>query len=212
MDQCIQEAEHLGFNLQHALPKRKMSGNQSESAIKRITMPRDVEPAATLAAIPSTRVAILPRPATNSAEIPSMKAPQAPPPTPKKRGRPARADKARFRPTLPRQIAPTLRPVEQSQHSLESQHIDSSQGNNQASATPPQTFLPFSSPDAGLTPNLMNSNEGTFHARLATGEGKHLEASHPVAVPGPILFEPEPRASKSQLSSPPEEQALRYSS
>ncbi|KAH6990017.1 hypothetical protein EDB80DRAFT_729363 [Ilyonectria destructans] len=198
--------EQLGFKHQHPGLKRKMPGDQSEPAAKRITLPGNTEPTATLAAVPSTSLDILAHLATNSAEIPSMKAPQASPPTaPKKTGRPARADNARFRPILPKNLAPAPRPFKQSQHSLESQHGDSSQRQSQALATPPQTVILPSSPGPGLTPSLMNSNDGTFYARLATGEGKDFEALRPVALPGPILLNPKPRASRSRLSSPPEE-------
>ncbi|KAH7143931.1 hypothetical protein EDB81DRAFT_884526 [Dactylonectria macrodidyma] len=184
MDQCVQAADQLGFKHHHAWLKRRMSGDQSEPAAKRIALPGNTEqPAAMFAGVPSTaptHVAILPRPANNTAEIPSTISPQAPPPTaPKKKGRPARADKARFRPILPQHIAPAPRPVEQSQHSPLSQHSYQNQEQNSAPVAPPRTILPSGTPGQDSTSTPPN-NYSTFYAGSAIGRRSLLRGGTPV--------------------------------
>ncbi|KAH7159929.1 hypothetical protein B0J13DRAFT_116703 [Dactylonectria estremocensis] len=188
MDQCVQAAHQLGFK-HHAWPKRKMSGDQSEPAAKRIALPGNTDPSAMFAGVPSTaptHVAILPRPASNAAEIPSMIAPQAPPPTvPKKKGRPARADKARFRPILPQHIAPAPapapapRPAEQGQHSPQSQHSYQNQEQNEISVAPPRTILPSGAPGQDSTSTPPN-NYSPFYTGSATGRRSLLRGGTPV--------------------------------
>ncbi|KAL6414701.1 hypothetical protein AUP68_01233 [Ilyonectria robusta] len=230
MNQCLQAAEHMGFE-RRAWPKRKMSDDQSEPAAKRIALPGGLEQQVMVAVAPSTtstHVAILPRPASSSAEIPSIIAPPVAPSTaPKKKGRPARADKARFRPILPQHIAP--RPVEQRQHSPHSPHSQHNQ-NSQQNQTPaaPRTILPSGPPTQDSTTNPPTGNYSTFYAGPAAGGRsllrggtpidetahprvmaepafEHFEVSRPMALPGPIPMEPEPRASSSLSGGPPEE-------
>lgn len=123
MTQCMQAAEHMDRQ-QRVWVKRKKHDDYNEPPSKRMALSGNIEPSILAGAVPSTaptHVAILPRPASSPAETPSTLAP-APPTsstTPRKKGRPARADKARFRPILPQQIAP--RPIEPGQQTQQDQ-------------------------------------------------------------------------------------------
>ncbi|KAF7544277.1 hypothetical protein G7Z17_g10085 [Cylindrodendrum hubeiense] len=230
MNQCLDAADHMGFQ-RRVWPKRRMSDDQSEPAAKRIALPGKPEPPAMIAALPSTastHVTILPRPASSSTEMPSIPTPPVPPSTaPKKKGRPARADKARFRPILPQHIAP--RPFEQRQHSPHSPHSQHNQISQQSQApAAPRTNLPPGPPGQDSTANPPASNYSTFYAGPAAGRRsllrggtpvdeaahprvmaepafEHFESSRPMTLPGPVPMEPEPRASSSLSGGPPEE-------
>lgn len=146
MSQCIQVTDKFGIKRASWL-KRKTSDDQggpdakrmaSQAASQMQTQGNQEQAPVTVAA---THKAILPRPPSNSEESTPAPAPAPPPPAPtgpKKKGRPARADRAKLHPILPPTIAPRppAEPSTEANNEPDNQVEKQPQAKNQASEAP----------------------------------------------------------------------------
>ncbi|KAI5459875.1 hypothetical protein BGZ63DRAFT_259953 [Mariannaea sp. PMI_226] len=189
MSQSMNAADKIGFP--HRWMKRKVADDYGEPGAKRMSLPGTLDPS--LAAAPApTHVPILPRPKSGFTDTPAPSPTPAAatpsPSVPKKKGRPARADRAKLKANLPPTIAP--RPVEQNQSDQPNKQLNNqsnsqpntqqgSRQNYQSSSPQPQTSEKPQSAN-NLRP-LLPANAhgyGNYGASYVTSadDGAHLQA------------------------------------